>query len=74
MFFALVADGAEGVERAEPVLRRLGGDAEHADHREAAVLELGRLELEDRLGVAVGVAEGVEVAAGVAALVGVELC
>jgi hypothetical protein len=35
-----------------PVYRtRLGGDAEHADHREAAVLELRGLELEQRLGV-----------------------
>ena len=71
----LVAEGLERLERAEAVLERLGGDAEHADHGEAAVLELGGLKLEDSLGGRGGrEAEGVEVAAGVAALVGVELC
>ena len=71
----LVAEGLERLERAEAVLERLGGDAEHADHGEAAVLELGGLELEDGGVVGGGgEAEGVEVAAGVAALVGVELC
>ena len=71
----LVAEGLERLERAEAVLERLRGDAEHADHGEAAVLELGGLELEDGGVVGGGgEAEGVEVAAGVAALVGVELC
>ena len=72
----LLADGLERLERALAVLERLDGDAEHADHREAAVLELRGLELEHSLGGGVGAreAEGVEVTAGVAALVGVELC
>ena len=39
------------------------------------MLELGGLELEESLGVrGGGEAEGIEVAAGIAALVGVELC
>ena len=67
----LVAEGLERLERAEAVLERLGGDAEHADHGEAAVLEVGGLELEDGGVVGGGrEAEWVEVAAGVAALVG----
>ena len=71
----LVADRAERLERALAVLGRLHGDAEHADHREAAVLELGGLQLEEGLvGGGVRELEGVEVAAGVGALLRVELC
>ena len=74
-FRDLVADGAERLERALAVLGRLHGDAEHADHREAAVLELGGLQLEESLlGGGVRELEGVEVAAGVRALLRVELC
>ena len=65
----------EGLEGTHAVLGSLGGDAEHGDHRDAAVLELGGLEVEEGLGVGgAGDVEGVEVAAGVAALLGVELC
>jgi hypothetical protein len=71
----LVADRAERLERALAVLGRLHGDAEHADHREAAMLELGGLQLEEGLvGGGVRELEGVEVAAGVGALLRVELC
>ena len=71
----LLADRVERLERALAVLGRLHGDAEHADHREAAMLELGGLQLEEGLvGGGVRKLEGVEVAAGVGALLRVELC
>jgi hypothetical protein len=39
----------QGLEGTLAVLGRLGGNAEHGDHREAAVLELSGLQLEDSL-------------------------
>ena len=63
------------LERAFAVLGGLHGDAEHADHRKAAVLKLGSLQLEERLGGrgAARKVQGVEVPARVGSFVRVEL-
>ena len=49
-----VGSAEEGLEGTLAVLKVLGGEAEHADHGNAAVLELSGLKLEEGLGVGVG--------------------
>ena len=64
----------DAVERRRVVVERLRREAKHGNHGRAAVLELRRLQLEEALVVGVGrKAEGVEVAARVAALLEVRL-